>query len=285
MPLIAADHAWSARYLYAPAAHVFLDSTLCVSATEVWVESARRAWRDEDPPERVATGRLKLRDIMPIDYMPVREIELPPGVSRATVKPYRERLQGLLEADRVHEMISRATYAIERQVPDDELLLADRIWFGRERPFRSAREALARLEDELADWETELEAERCALAQSILGIEMGDIVAAENRGRFLRLSVTGITPLRERQRRHVHHQWHAVSQGWHIGKTAGHVESAFRGRQMTGIFAQAYRRYHPQMARKWLLRAPISVIYDAGGRSRYRLPTETVLDWRHSGRH
>lgn len=193
MPLMAADHAWSARYLYAPAALVFLDSTLCVSATEVWVESARRAWRDEDPPERVATGRLKLRDIMPIDYMPVREIELPPGVSRATVKPYAERLQGLLEADRIYEMISHATYAIERQVPDDKLLLADRIWFGRERPFRSAREALARIEDELADWETELEAERSALAQSILGIEIGDIVAAENRGRFLRLSVTGVT--------------------------------------------------------------------------------------------
>jgi len=193
MPLMAADHAWSARHLYAPAAHVFLDSTLCVSATEVWVESARRAWRDEDPPERVATGRLKLRDIMPIDYMPVREIELPPGVSRATVKPYAERLQGLLEADRVYEMISHATYAIERQVPDDKLLLADRIWFGRERPFRSAREALARLEDELADWATELEAERSALAQSILGVEVGDIVAAENRSRFLRLSVTRIT--------------------------------------------------------------------------------------------
>ena len=193
MPLMAADHAWSARYLYAPAAHAFLDSTLCVSATEVWVQSARRAWRDEDPPERVATGRLKLRDIMPIDYMPVREIELPPSVSRATVKPYRERLEGLLEADRVYEMISHATYAIERQVPDDKLLLADRIWFGRERPFRSAREALARIEDELADWETELEAERSALAQSILGIEIEDIVAAENRGRFLRLSVTGVT--------------------------------------------------------------------------------------------
>ena len=90
-------------------------------------------------------------------------------------------------------MISHATYAIERQVPDDKLLLADRIWFGRERPFRSAREALARIEDELADWETELEAERSALAQSILGIEIEDIVAAENRGRFLRLSVTGVT--------------------------------------------------------------------------------------------
>lgn len=38
-----------------------------------------------------------------------------------------------------------------------------------------------------------MEAERSALAQSILGIEIGDIVAAENRGRFLRLSVMGIT--------------------------------------------------------------------------------------------
>src|SRR5262249_50858065 len=44
MPLIAADFAWSARHLYEPHARMFLDTTLCVSATEIWVESLRRGW-------------------------------------------------------------------------------------------------------------------------------------------------------------------------------------------------------------------------------------------------
>src|SRR3546814_926015 len=193
MPLMAADHAWSAHHVYTPESRLFLESTLCVSESEIWVECIRRAWREEDPPERIVTGRLKLQAIMPIDYMPVREITLSPTVSRAAVAPYRERLRGLLEADRVHEMMSEAAYALEREVPDGRLALADRIWFGNERPFRSTREAWKRLEDELERWETELEAERSALAQSILGIEVGDIVTAEIRGRVLRLSVTGIS--------------------------------------------------------------------------------------------
>ena len=193
MPLMAADHAWSAHYVYRPESHLFLESALCVSASDIWVESFRKAWRDEDPPERIATGRLKLQEVMPIDYMPVREVVLSPVVSSVVVSPYRERLQALLEADRVHEMMSKAAYAIEREVPDETLALADRIWFGKESPpLRMAREAWRYLVDELERWETELEAERSALAQSILGIEIGDIVVAESRGRLSRLSVSSV---------------------------------------------------------------------------------------------
>lgn len=193
MPLIAADHAWSAHHVYRPESSLFLDSTLCVSASEIWVESQRKAWRDEDPPERIVTGRLKLQNVMPIDYMPVREFVLSPVVSSVVVSPYRERLQALLEADRVHEMMSKAAYAIEREVPDETLALADRIWFGKQSPLLVAREAWRHLEDELERWETELEAERSALAHSVLGIEVGDIVVAESRGRFSRLSVSGVS--------------------------------------------------------------------------------------------
>lgn len=192
MPLVATDFAWSARHLYTPESRLFLDSSLCVSATEAWVEFTRKAWREDDPPERVATGKLKLQAIMPIDYMPVREITLSPVVSRATMAPYRERLRGLIEAERVLEMISRAAYAIEQEVPDQTLALADKIWFGKERPFQSAREAWRRLKEELDLWEEELEAERSALAQSVLGIDVGDIVTAQNGGRLLRLSVTRV---------------------------------------------------------------------------------------------
>lgn len=190
MPLVATDHAWSAHHLYTPESRLVLDSSLCVSAAEVWVESTRRAWRDEDPPERIATGRLKLQDIMPIGYMPVRETVLSPTISRVVLAPYRERLRASLAAEQVHEMLSHAAYAIEREVPDERLALAERMWFGEERPFRAARTAWRRLEEELDVWEKELEAERSALARSILGIDVGDIVTTQNGGR---LSVTGVT--------------------------------------------------------------------------------------------
>src|SRR5262249_61878607 len=65
--------------------------------------------------------------------------------------------------------------------------------FGEERPFRSARMAWKRLEDELERWEAQLQIERSALAHSILGIEVGDIVTTGNGNRFLRVSVTGTT--------------------------------------------------------------------------------------------
>jgi hypothetical protein len=90
-------------------------------------------------------------------------------------------------------MLSHAAYAIEREVPDETLAMADRIWFGEERPFLSARKAWKRIEEELERWEMSLETERSTLAQSILGIEAGDIVTTENAGRLMRLSVTGTT--------------------------------------------------------------------------------------------
>lgn len=57
MPLTAADHAWSAHHLHGPDSQLFLDSWLCVSATEIWVEWSRKAWGEEDPPDRFATGQ------------------------------------------------------------------------------------------------------------------------------------------------------------------------------------------------------------------------------------
>lgn len=192
IPLISADHSWSARYIHSPDSRMFLDSTLCVSATEIWVESMRRAWRKEDPPKRIGTTRLTLREVMPIDYMPVRELPLPASITKAVVAPYRNRLQALIESEQVCGMLSSAARAMERNVPNDTLALADRIWFGAERPFQSARDAWMRIEEKLDRWETELEAERSALASSILGIDVGDIVTTQNHGRSVRLAVTSV---------------------------------------------------------------------------------------------
>lgn len=99
----------------------------------------------------------------------------------------------MIEADRIYDMLVQATYDMDRTIPNEKLAIAERIWFGEERPFLSARQAWKRLEDELERWELQLEAERSALAQSILGIEIGDIVTAGSADRLLRISVTGAT--------------------------------------------------------------------------------------------
>ncbi|MGZ2454823.1 hypothetical protein ACVIRO_007640 [Rhizobium ruizarguesonis] len=80
--------------------------------------------------------------------------------SNARIKLYQSRLQALGEAERRHEMITSAAYAMDRSVPNDVLAMADRIWFGADRPFQAAREAFPHIEDDLERWEQELEAER-----------------------------------------------------------------------------------------------------------------------------
>ncbi len=130
---------------------------------------------------------------MPIDYMPVRELPLPTSITRAVVTPFRNRLQTLVEAEQVYEILSNAARAMERNVPNDALALADRIWFGTERPFQSARHAWTRIEEELERWETELDVERSTVASSILGIDVGDILTTHNQGRSTRLAVTSVS--------------------------------------------------------------------------------------------
>lgn len=193
MPLTAADHAWSTRHLYSPESHLFLDSWLCVSAREIWVEWNRKSWREEEPPARHATNRIDLREVMPLDFLSASNKVLSPVISRVAITPYADRLRALQEAERIHEMMSTAAYAMQKEVPGEVLSVMDRLWFGQERPFQAAREAFRHIETELERWDAELEAERSALARSILGIVPGDIVTSESRGKLLRLSVTGVT--------------------------------------------------------------------------------------------
>lgn len=191
--VVTPDFAWSACHISAPASRLFLESTLCISATEIWVESLWRAWREEDPPERFVTARKRLQAIMPMDDMPARQMALSPLVTRMATVPYQQRLQALIESERLYDMLFRAAYDMKRAVPDEKFAIAERIWFGEERPILSARQAWKCVEDELERWELRLEAERSALAHSVLGIEVGDIVTTGNADRLLRVSVTGGT--------------------------------------------------------------------------------------------
>ncbi len=157
------------------------------------MEWNRKSWREEEPPERHATNRISLREVMPVEFLSTSNKVLSPVISRVAITPYADRLRALQEAERIHEMMSTAAYAMQREVPGEILSVVDRQWFGEERPFQAARGAFRHVETELERWDTELEAERSALARSILGIVPGDIVTSESRGKLLRLSVTGVT--------------------------------------------------------------------------------------------
>jgi len=193
-PLSAADHAWSSTHLYQPEAEFIPNSYLCISSDTAWIEWYRRSWREENPPERQSTSKIKLRDVMPIDFLDGEGGKvLPPAISEAKVKPYLARLQALDEAERIFEMITNAAYALDRSVPNETLAMADRIWFGSERPFQAAREAFAHIETDLERWEQQIEAERSQLAQAVLGVRPGDIVAAQQNGALARISAESIS--------------------------------------------------------------------------------------------
>ncbi|MCD7109648.1 hypothetical protein LRX75_11380 [Rhizobium sp. DKSPLA3] len=194
MPLSAADHAWSSTHLYQPESDFVLNSYLCISPEAAWIEWYRRSWNEENPLERHATNNVKLRDVMPIDFLDGDESKaLPLTIPEARVKPYRSRLNALDEAERIYEMMVKAAYAMDRSIPNDILAMADRIWFGTERPFQAAREAFAHIETDLEHWEQQLEAERSQLAQAVLGVTIGDTVTSQRNGMLLRISSESIS--------------------------------------------------------------------------------------------
>ncbi|MCX7282461.1 MAG: hypothetical protein NTX28_00130 [Novosphingobium sp.] len=127
---------------------------------------------------------------MPIELMPTKEVEIPTPLRRIRIKQHWPRLRALIEAERVHEMLERSTYDIERSVPDERLAVSYRIWFGAERPLLGARNAWERLTEEIERWQQELEAERADLCCTILGVELGDILVKPEKGQITRLQVT-----------------------------------------------------------------------------------------------
>lgn len=190
MPLVTLDHAWSAHHVYSSENYTTARSQLCVSATELWVDCTINApqFRGDDT-ETFTTDKVVLRDIMPIDLMRAKEVEIPPAINRVRIRQHWPRLRALIEAERVHEMLERSTYALERDIPDEQIAVADRVWFGAGYPLLNARRAWDRLSDEMERWGEELEAERADLCCAILGIAVGDILAQSQKGQITRIQV------------------------------------------------------------------------------------------------
>lgn len=188
----ALEHAWSVNQISSPRTYSKAKTELCASYQEVWI---RADVEDTWSRDRFETVRMLLRDICPIDLMPPNEQRLPTKIRRSTLKPYAERLQALQEARAVYDGLVDAAYDMDRAIPNERLVLFDRLWFsqGETGPFVTARRAWQRLEADLERWEQEIESETASLCQDVLGIEVGDIAVVESGKSLVRFEVEGMS--------------------------------------------------------------------------------------------
>lgn len=192
-PLVPHNHAWAVHHLFSADSYVSAKSTLCVSATALWVDCERRSYFDDDRTETFRTDAVNLREIVPVDFLSAKDIALPAVLPRAAIQPFRKRLKALQDAERVFNMLTDSGYEMERAVPDERLALADRLWFGEQGPFLAARKAWQNLQREIDRWEMALDAEKTVLCREILRIEIGDIAVVPSRDQLVRIRVESAT--------------------------------------------------------------------------------------------
>jgi hypothetical protein len=184
------DYALSVRHVYSPNSYASITSELCVSFHEVWFRCEMTSiWNDH--VERFETSRISLQQLIPVDLLPSRDIQLPSVIQKSRLRPYAERLKVLQEGEEMCEALLTSVYKIEDAVPDDRMVLAERLWFGREEngPFSMARQAWRNIEQDMEKWELSLELERAELCKEVLGVERGDIVTVESKGQALRIQI------------------------------------------------------------------------------------------------
>ncbi len=191
--LSAFEYAWSMSRIYSPATYKAVALELCVSTHDVWIQGR---FNEDRYYQRYETVRIPLRDICPIDLIPVTECTLPPSIRRSTIKPYDGRLQAIMEARSIADTLSNAAFEIERTVPNERLALFDRLWSGVGEggagPMTQARQAWQQVENELEKWDQVLEHESAELCRDVLGVEIGDTVIVEAWKNPVRIRVEGM---------------------------------------------------------------------------------------------
>lgn len=184
------DHALSVRHVYSPNSYSNITSELCISFHEVWIRCEMTSiWNSH--VERFETSRIPLQQLLPVDLLPSQDIQLPAIIHKSRLRPYAERLKVLQEGEEMYESLLTSVFKMEAEVPDDRMVLAERLWFGEGEngPFFIARQAWRHMEQDMERWEESLELERAELCKDVLGVERGDIVIVESKGQALRIQL------------------------------------------------------------------------------------------------
>lgn len=190
LPLNASEHALVARYLHSPNAYGGKYGELCISMEHIWVRYRVTSLWDT---RQVETERLPLRDVIPLDLLCTEDMELPSSINRSTIQPYASRLQAIIDIEHANEIVVSAAYKIDGAVPDENLALVDRLWFGNAEagPFITARRAWRNMEVDLERWEQVLEHEKEQICKDVLGIRKGDTVVVKAGGNIQRILLEG----------------------------------------------------------------------------------------------
>ena len=150
----------------------------------------KHSW-DEDYEETLETSEIPLEDIAPIELVPRAEVVLPAVVELPKLRISKKRIEAFMEIDHAHDILSSAVYKHEYPVPDDHLVLLEKIFLGSESggPLTAAKETCRKLEDDMEKWELAMEAERQAICAEALGLAIGETVLTESRGKPVRLKI------------------------------------------------------------------------------------------------
>ena len=133
--------------------------------------------------------------MIPVDLLSAVEKDIPATIRSASIRPYKKRLNALLDADRAFEIISEAVFRVDSAVPNNHLALVDRIWFGNdaEGPFSKARRAMDDIESDIETWEERIESEKSEICCQALSVNIGDIVILHSGDKAVRIQLERAT--------------------------------------------------------------------------------------------
>jgi len=185
------EHAWIVQYHYQSERYTTARSQLCVSSDAMWVICRATHFCDEHLEETLETSEIPLRDIAPIQLVTKDDIALPAVLELPKLGVSRRRIEAFVEVDRAYKILSSAVYKYDYPMPDDHLVLLEKIYLGGETngPLTVARETCRKLEEYMERWEVAMEAERTVICGEALGLKIGDTVISESGGKLTRIKI------------------------------------------------------------------------------------------------
>lgn len=189
-PINASDRRWSVGYFSGRDETGGHFSRLCVSETEFWL-LGKAGWREDE--KELETSHLRLSDIMPTELLVPEFIDGPTSIPESRLRPFEETIRAIEFADGLHETLSLSCCTLGDTLPNETLVLVERLWFGTgdDGAFGRQRRQLQELESQLEQWEAIIDSEKEAVTKNVLGISRGDHVSFERADGIVKMRVTG----------------------------------------------------------------------------------------------
>jgi len=186
------EHAWIVQYHYHHEDYAKAKSHLCVSRDTLWVDcQVNRYSLYDEYEEIIQTVAISLKEVAPIELVTKQDIVVPTVVDLPKLALSNKRIKAFLDAENAYDILSSAVYNHEYPVPEDYLILLEKLQMGSDTggPLTEAREACRKLEDDMERWELVMENEREAICAEALGVSLGDVILSESRGKHIRLKI------------------------------------------------------------------------------------------------